>query len=352
MLIAVTGLLWWLGFSVAAHGNQRSAQPPDVAAVFTLALFAGLRWQVGTDFSYYERAYTSKLQPGFWLESVEQTGQDVGFASLSYLSRTAGISFETFSFVVSAFTVVGACWALWQLSDHPRSTLMLYVGLACFLAPLNTVRQGMAITMVLIAVAVVRRRRWRWWLPLWLMATVTMHYSSALIIVILALLHTADIVQRRAVIARIAAAAVPASALMLPPMLEAFAPGIRYLAYFGEAGAGLGTAISGLTRLAAVAVIATARTVRTFELWAVGIGALFVAAGFNSLVFARFDLYLWPFAAIALPGAASDRHRPGWLWAALIAATACYFVFYLTHWGGLLPYQSFGDGPIRFAVNR
>lgn len=359
-VLAAACTLMWIGYSTLPAGSgRRNITIFDAAAIATLAMFAGTRWMVGTDYRYYFRAYTSKLQPGHWWGSVVDTGQDVGFATLTYLARTSGIGFYTFSFAVSAATVAVTAAALWTLAERPRSTIALYVALSTYLVPLNAVRQGLAVGLVLLGCALAARG-WRWRLLPLAAITATLHYSSLVAMLLLAGLFAASraATPRARLAGLFAAAAVPAAAVGVS-LASSILPGTlgRYLTYFGEGGAGLGSIISLGARAAIVAaalVILRRRALAgqpLLEVSAVTVGALFIASAFNSLVFARFDMYLFPFAALLLPRlvTGTERRRLA-VGAALAILAVAYYVTYLTFWGGLLPYQTILAGPIRFGA--
>lgn len=382
-LLAVVCALLWAGYSTRPAPTARAPWSRcrvtmfDVVAVGVLAVFAGARWMVGTDFIYYLRAYTTKLQPGYWLGSITDTGQDVGYATLSYLARLAGVGFVTFSFLVSALTVVISCAAVWMLacptrddtadaaeglhefSAHPRVALALYVALATYLVPFNAVRQGLAIALVLLGVSLAMRG-WRWRLVPLAMLTATLHYSSVVAMVILAFLFAASRTTRpRARIAWLGAGFAVPALVLLASITSTVSPALlgRYADYFGESGAGSGSVASLAFRVVVVVALVAALGSRALsgrpllEVSAVAVGAVFVAASFTSLVFSRFDLYLFPFAALALPRLLQGTPRRRLVIGSVLALVAvAYFWAYLTGWGGLLPYRSVLSGPIRFGT--
>lgn len=349
VLLAVYAALLGLGRLVSQrYGSPQVVTLFDIAAVVTLALFAGLRGTtVGYDTPLYERWYEYHIVPGYWWESWQYSGHDIGYAAIEMLAKTQGVPFAGLVFLVSVATVAMTAAGLWMLSPAPRATLLLYVTLSVYLFPMNGHRQGLAIAIVVLMCALWYQTRNNLWLLLAVPA-VLIHYSA---IVGVAVVVALWVMSRTSGAVRVGLGTL----VVLVPLVLALTGTVtaimtdinpRYGGYIGEEGAGFGTWMSIIFRIAiiVVALVILGRRAGSgeafVEIAAVAVGVVFLVIGFSSLAISRFDFYFLPFATTLIPRVVMASKFPTLVGAGFAVAALAYYIAYLSAWGGLLPYTT------------
>lgn len=361
LLLLVLALLG-AGAATASHyGNRSGATLFDVAAVAVLATFSAVRYGVGTDFWAYQAMYVSKVTPGHWSGSWEYSGHDVGYLTLEYAARTFGLSYPAWIAVLAVLTVSMACAGLWLLArEHsPRATLILYVLLSVYAAPMNMQRQGLAIATGLLAVGLFSIGRKV--LPVVLaLAACSFHYSAviaAAALIGLIVVSASPSVKMRWSGVGLGLVAIPVAVLVFAPVIGAAADEVatRYSDYLGTSEAGTGTlvgiAFRILALLALFLIFRRAGRMGEPEIFilfsAVLLGVTFMTLGLTSMVLSRMDFYFIPALTLLIPIAARSVRIEGLapnivtavavpgLWAASFA----YFIAYLVSFDNLLPYR-------------
>lgn len=217
--------------------------PFDLASVATLVLFAGTRYKTGTDYFHYTSLYTS-LFPGDWSYSVERSPQEFGFTLFSLAFRSLGMSAESFILVVSALSVVCAYIAIRDASPSPAFSVSLYILFASYLSPMNTARQGLAVSLIFLAAVLMPRHRIL--ASLLAVLACSMHISAIIAIAVFMLLKFIKIGVHGVMV-------LVAAVALAPQLLSTSSPSSALIAFldsldkrYGEyltsvAGAGYGT---------------------------------------------------------------------------------------------------------------
>lgn len=317
----------------------------DVALVLVLSLFAGIRWKVGTDFEMYSGMYR-RLDATNWARALLTAPQEPGFTLLRLVVKSVvgGAPMWLFLVVALATTVpMVAAFKAW-VPDQLAVAVAVWTTCGVWLSSFNGIRQSLACALVVLGVVWLGRR------PrlgcLLLVASVTVHVSSLLAIVLLLLTFRWRPSPRRAVATIVGATVAILVALpLLAPVLGLLNP--RYRGYIeGADAAGWGTVGQVVLWLLVLAAIARwvpgwneGRLYRWW-LWAL-MGVGFWAIGLRVVELGRFSLPFRSFVPFLLAGCVAAlppaRRRVVLLvGAALLAA---HLVIHLSLYDDLLPYR-------------
>ena len=313
-----------------------------VVSVALLALYAGARVNVGTDYSLYESLFL-QFDPryiGYFLEtSPQEPGFTLGVLGLKLLSEDPIILF----LVSSSITVVCAAVAMRRLSVNFAVSLTLFVLLGFYLAPFNILRQGLAVSLNFLAYSYMGKRRWVWVL---LNALAISVHSSAIIAVLLQVglrraKPTWQLFGLMLLVTAVLAAYFATVATNLG-FLEFINE--RYVVYLEGQESGIGTYLYLLSRALLVALLVLYRPKdgsidRYITLSMVGVCLLLL--GTQAEAIGRLELYFGIFLVVALPRVAREIPRRARLlvWGAVLVGSLAFYVAYLTQFGDLVPYQ-------------
>lgn len=316
----------------------------DVVAIGVMVTFSALRFQVGTDFNTYYLLY-NKLDPENWRAALASSPQEPGFTALSLLLRSISDSPYLIFWVASALTIIPVYVTIKKQSVDPTMSLLLYVLLAFFVSPFNLVRQGIAISLNFWADSYLDDNKKAYVI---INAVATTIHASVLLVLLAQFvarrwrpsLKFVTVVALGGVLAAIVYARVGASGAWLDVLNP------RYQGYVSDQQvAGLGTYLIIATRLGLLLyVLAVTRgsgregtTAR--QVGYVTFGLFFLILGTQSVAFSRMEMYFGIFLVLLIPNALGAR-RARIDKTAIVALSAVYFAFFLTHYAQLLPYQT------------
>lgn len=159
VVVLVTGPLprTSTGTGTALGAERRLAAYALAGATAVLVAFAGLRYQVGTDFALNTRRF---FVAGHYTlaEAFSIANQEQAFTWLTRLLGQVGGP-QTFFFVMALVTVTVTVWSLTGIGDRPGWTLFFYLTLGSYFAAFNLVRQSLAIALIVFAWRHLDRRK-------------------------------------------------------------------------------------------------------------------------------------------------------------------------------------------------
>ncbi|MET3769735.1 hypothetical protein ABIB15_002439 [Marisediminicola sp. UYEF4] len=316
----------------------------DVLALSALISFSAFRFEVGTDYAIYALNY-SQIQPEFWQYYLERSSLDWGYTQLTIALRALSDFPYLIFWVTSAVTILPVYVVIKKQSLHPAFALLLYILLAFYLAPLNAIRQGMAVGLNFWASTFLEKRPWVF-VALNVVAS-TLHLSAAVAAVV-------QIAVRKwkprtgGVLVALFSAFVVVLLMSFPPVRQVLASIIpRYEIYLVPNAVGLGTYLTIMFKLGILLYTLHLLRRQPAEYVAmVTVGLIFLIIGTQYLVVARMEMYFGIFLVLALPNALaltrdiSDRGKNLHVAAVLILAAA-YFFAYLQNYAGLIPYRTY-----------
>ena len=154
----------------------------DLAVVALLVAFAGSRVGVGTDYELYE-FFWQRTRPDDLDLTLATTDQDAGFAVLQFYLKQVSADSQWFFWATAALTVVPVFFVIKRASKSPVLAVALYIALGSYLLPLNVVRQGLAASILFVAVVYcIDNHKWRY---LALSALAAAMHASALPVALL-----------------------------------------------------------------------------------------------------------------------------------------------------------------------
>lgn len=317
--------------------------PFELCAIGLLAVFAGTRVGIGTDFWMYQQAF-QRLDPTNWNESIANTPFEPGFTVLVLSAKLfGGDSPEVVFLVLSTVTVVAVYLAIRLVSANPALALAIYLLFAHYLSPLNIVRQGLAVALMLLAAAFIQRARIA--SGAFTVVALLSHSSAWVGVPILLVLRRLRVSFKTMVLASLLAIAGPGAFSTLPQFRKALAMlNERYVSYLDSAQAGgFGIVAMAVVHFTIAAMLFRVRDLEREELWwrnAYALAAPLTLLGISVVWAARLAEFVSIFLVLIAPNALQrTRNQAAWS-AALLAVGVAYYAAYLLNFGGLLPYAS------------
>lgn len=313
----------------------------DVIIVLALVLFSGFRYRVGTDYFTYYLLY-NKLDTSNWVPTLLSAPQDIGFTLFSLVLRSLGLGEYGIFFASAALTVVPIYAVLKRRSSDLPFALLIYVLFAHYAAPLNLVRQGIAIALCFYAVMSSDRHPRR---AAMLMLVAATFHSSALVVLFVFALRKRIRPSGWVWWSVIGGAAVLSATFSVLGGVAPLIAGLnaRYEGYLVTNRAGFGTylviAVSLALAIYAYEIASRRGTLSQIHLLLI-VGVGFQIVGTASIDLARIALYFTIFATIALPDAAGQVKMPALHKLVITGGGVVYYAFYLSSYGQLVPYQT------------
>lgn len=319
----------------------------DIAAIAALVTFSAVRYGIGTDYGLYAIIYDS-LDTNGWSETIAASPQEAGFTTLMLILKSISSSPFVLFWVTSLLAVVPAYVAIKQVSARPVLAVMLYILLGFYLAPFNLVRQGIAISLVFFAAMCLRRR------PAWFVAVGALAFSFhvtslvALGVILLAHRRRPSLLTLGLIVAATAAGLVMLNRYAgLGELIGRLNP--RYELFLESTeGAGVGTFLQLLVFLGLLGYAALLgqqdSTIRAQTGWLVVItlvGVSLMIMSTQALPLGRLALFFTIYLAVLLPERVAASRRPMFHDLVLVAIGLVFYVFYLSFYGGMLPYQTY-----------
>lgn len=113
-----------------------------------LTLILGMRWGIGTDYFSYESHYQKVIQEGLFYSEFEP-----GFNFLNLLADRLGTGFQGVIAISSAITIACVVYAVYQCSDSPCLSVILYLTFGFYCSAMNQIRACMAVSISLAAIS-------------------------------------------------------------------------------------------------------------------------------------------------------------------------------------------------------
>ncbi|MEE1224484.1 MAG: EpsG family protein, partial [Clostridia bacterium] len=153
-------VFYWLCKMTAKNGHrhmQIQIQNSDIKAYFIImSLFMiviiGLRSEnVGIDSSNYYNMYKDMSREDFSY-IFEPDVNDRGYFFLTILTNRLGLNFYAFNIIYAVFNVGVISYLIYEYSDMPWLSYLLYIFFDFFILELTMVRQTLAMSIVILAV--------------------------------------------------------------------------------------------------------------------------------------------------------------------------------------------------------
>lgn len=132
----------------------------SIAAMVFLSTFRGLG--VGEDVKNYAKYYNELKNGSFAMFEPMSSKYEFGYTFLNSILAIIGCNFRILLFIIALFTSI--CFVLFtnKFSKDKTMSLLLYVMLGVFAQSLNTLRQIIAMALILLAVMKIYDKKWIW----------------------------------------------------------------------------------------------------------------------------------------------------------------------------------------------
>lgn len=148
-----------------------------------LAVFSGIRYDVGVDYMNYREMYDEAI-----VLAEDQT--EIGFAWFLHLCKTGGIPFEAIVFIFSGLTVGLACRFIRQYSPFVLFSVFLFYSFGqYYFNSFNAIRQALAIYIFLSSLPLIQHRKWKTYFLLTGISAFFIHASALLLLPLYFILH-------------------------------------------------------------------------------------------------------------------------------------------------------------------
>lgn len=317
----------------------------DWLAIAALICFAGLRYEVGTDYVTYVSIFNSLSLTDWWAE-LGESPQELGFTALMLATKAATGTPKTVFWIAAILTVLPTYAILKRYSAYPAFSVALFV-LLTYVTSFNVVRQGVAVALMFWAWSFLGRKT-KWFVVLTVTAA-AMHISAVFAALAFMIAYKWRFNWRSAGI--IAAVAVAVTVLaeatsVVSSFLEFFNP--RYGAYLQSDETGLGAylMIAAFVVLLLYAVlVGSAGSPMTdedqqFAVYLL-IGIAFMVAGTQAGVVFRMGYYFLPFALLLVPNRIARTRDSALSGTLILAGASTYYLAHLASFGDVIPYQTY-----------
>lgn len=330
--------------SSAARSQQSRWTFFDLLALSALVSVSALRFDVGTDYAIYALNY-AQIQPEYWDYYLDRSPLDWGYTQLTIALRYVSDFPYLIFWVTSAITIVPVYVTIKKQSLDPTVAILLYILLAFYVAPMNAIRQGMAVALNFWASTFLENKPWLF-VTLNVIAS-SLHLTAAVAAIIQAAVwkwrpRTGGVVV--ALIASVAAVLL----LALPTVRGALASvASRYEVYLEPDPVGVGTYLTIAFKLALLlyTLYVIGARPKSSSIGLVLVGLTFLIVGTQYLVLARMEMYFGIFIILALPNALSTTawspRRKAAHKTVLLGFAVIYFLAYLQNYAGLVPYETY-----------
>lgn len=345
----------------------------DFLLVLILVAFSGLRDGVGTDYRTYVSLFNA-IDPDDFVGSLHASPVEAGYTGLSFLVRQFSDDPHAIFWVASSLTVVAFYAAIKYASRDLPFSVLLYLMLAFYVAPFNAMRQGIGVALVFLGIVLVRSPVAR---TLLFVAAGFFHYTAWVAAILFLIVELWRPSVRKAAIAIAVLLGLELSVVIVnlidPTLLvEALtAVNPRYSSYFLEQ-TGVGAYLVILSRVALLVIAwillinargGPALGWQRYRIWLIfaAIETCLLLIGTQAVVISRMALYFSAIWVVLIPNLLWDvsrRSEPrlrSRLQRALVGGVSnsrvikpaavvfggVYLSFYITHYSGLLPYQTY-----------
>lgn len=314
----------------------------DVFAVFVLVALAGMRaTSVGTDTAVYASLFDG-LPTSDWSAVLTSGVQEPGYVLLSAFVKAIGGDFTVLLWVMATISVVSSYWALKRASRDFWYSLALYILLGFYLLQFNAMRQGVAVSLILLGATFLGKRRG--WIPYVALGLVAMSFHvSAVVVLVLLPVFSRWRVTGRSLLVTLVIAFVVAAGLWANPWVARIVDGVnpRYAAYLDwqvEAGLGIFLVLAARCALLVYALwLKPAVRDMRYAAWST-IGLVVSVLGTQSVIGSRLGSYFLVFLCILIPNVAEERRAPRTHAVIILTGAVVYFVFHLVNYADLIPY--------------
>lgn len=148
-----------------------------------LAVFSGLRYDVGVDYMNYKQMYADAI--------VLAEGQkEIGLAWIFHLCRIGGFPFEGIVFVFSVLTIGMVFCFIRQYSPFILFSVFLFYSFGqYYFNSFNAIRQTLAIYIFLSSLPLIQKREWKSYFLLIVFSAVFIHASALFLLPLYFILH-------------------------------------------------------------------------------------------------------------------------------------------------------------------
>lgn len=148
-----------------------------------LAVFSGIRYDVGVDYLNYKQIYDDAVV-------LAEKQREIGFAWFFHLCRIGGIPFEVIILFFSALTVGMAFRFIKQYSPFVFFSVFLFYSFGqYYFNSFNAIRQTLAIYIFLSSLPLIQNRKWKAYFLLVGISVVFIHASALLLLPLYFILH-------------------------------------------------------------------------------------------------------------------------------------------------------------------
>jgi hypothetical protein len=206
----------------------------------TLILFAGLRFDTGTDFRMYQTLFTM-VNSHSLLRSIEESPQEVAYVAVQFAVKQVTQDATALFLVTSILTVVPIFFAIRRLVQNVKIGILSYLMSGVFLSSMNATRQGISMAFFTLGVALWKTNSVGRFVAL---IIAVLFHQSAIIAIILLLVFKIRKPSLSQILITPIAIILLAALLLQVNEIQGLASSLsdRYLTYLVESvGAGIGT---------------------------------------------------------------------------------------------------------------
>jgi hypothetical protein len=317
--------------------------------VIVLVAFAGMRYQVGTDYQTYFNIYNLST-PLTFHELLSSLDLEFGYTCLNYITKQVTDNPYAIFWSVAVVTYVPIVASIRKTSSIFALSILLFLLLGYYTSSLNGMRQWVAVAFLFYGSSHLLMGKTFKFVLFGIIAS--LFHTTAIIALLIQLVLKRLKPSLWILLVSLSLAIIALITFPHLPNLLAFVSGIegRYMAYLYSEETGLGIRVKFLTWfLVACASLFGLRCGRLannectrFSLCSIIVSVAFIMIGFNNPTLARLGTYFEIYAIYLIPEivmSLQPRSRMLFTWVVMLLC-AIWFGFDLAFYHGVLPYRT------------
>ena len=353
VLVPMALLLYFSGELVAKAGSRKlesPTKPPSgplnffhISSFIILALFIGLRHDVGSDWWIYNSLFDKFNADQDWFAQILTSPQEPLFTIIYLVVKKVGGSVSFFFTVVSVLTLVPIFIGIRKYSHLPTMALGTYLFLGYYLMAFNVSRQSMALAIAFVGVLTISRNR-TFGIGLVVLACFV-HSSTVVFLLSLVIVMVFRPSLKMVVVSATLLAVSSASILQIPNIANLiFQLNGRFGSYIAVSHeSGLGSYFIALVKIALIIFVLArnpgAKGHSKVELSLLVLSVIFLILGTRIVEASRFEIFYSVILVKYLPNSVGTLQSDRLIKVLMTVAGIVFFVLYLVSFGDLVPYH-------------